>query len=157
MQYYLRQGLSLKAVMIVTLGLSLRLVSLPTATRSKGLKVVVGVLRIGHSRLIHSYLVSHSNPPICSDVPRNVPFSAPHILLSCLCYIEAHTLAFSYCPPPPNLSNFLTEPLTFSINSLSPSSDAKIPSILILPQYFFIELYGLWCLAHLFCCVIINH
>jgi len=77
-------------------------------------------LRIGHTRITHSHLMSHpSNLPLCPTC--NVLLSVPHILISCPRFTEARILTFphiSHLLRPPNLSDILTESPTFFIDNL---------------------------------------
>ena len=45
-------------------------------------EVIIARLRIGHSRLTHSWLLTRDDPPEC--IPCSVPFSIQHILIDCI-------------------------------------------------------------------------
>jgi len=44
-------------------------------------------LRIGHTRLTHSYLIDHTDPPECTNCHQQL--SVKHILTECLSYNQA--------------------------------------------------------------------
>jgi len=54
--------------------------TLPTSYQRKG-QIICNQLRIGHTRLTHSYLIEHTDPPKCTN--SNQPFSVKHILTEC--------------------------------------------------------------------------
>lgn len=70
-------------------------------------------LCIGYTFLTHSYLMSHSDPPLWSSC--SVSLLISHILLSCPCLTATHTSAF------PHLSS-LPDPSVLDILSESPTS-----------------------------------
>jgi len=43
--------------------------------------VLLNILRIGHSRLTHSYLLSGDDPPTCQSC--GIPLTVKHILVEC--------------------------------------------------------------------------
>ena len=73
-------------------------------------ETVLARLRIGHTRLTHSYLMTRSSPTLCSTCQS--PLSVSHILLTCPKYISARTTAFPHLTSllrPPNLKDILKE------------------------------------------------
>ena len=76
-------------------------------------------LRIGHTRLTHSYLMSRSPPPLCPSC--HSPSSLSHFLLHCPAFANARTVAFphlSSLPRAPSLADLLSESPTFSLPAL---------------------------------------
>lgn len=61
-------------------------------------------LRMGHTAITHTYLLSGENPPLC-DLCNNAT-SVQHILCNC----PAQTVQRSLCDVPQNLVNCLTDP-----------------------------------------------
>ena len=86
--------------------------------RNRRWEVVLARLRIGHTRLTHSHLMSSAPPPICTSC--NVPLSISHIFLNCPLYTSERRQWF---PPlsthsPPLLTHFLGESDHFSIDNV---------------------------------------
>ena len=81
-------------------------------------ETVLARLRLGHTRLTHSYLMSRSPPDLCSHC--QVPLTISHVLLSCPHLTNARSISFPHLPPPPgpSLSDILTESSHFSLDSL---------------------------------------
>ena len=52
-------------------------------------------LRIGHTRLIHGYLMCQDSQPCCSDCV--VPLTVRHVVLECPSLNELQTRCFSSC------------------------------------------------------------
>lgn len=76
-------------------------------------------LRIGHTRLTHSYLMSRSPPDLCPHC--QTPFSVQHILLTCPHLSDARRAAFPHLttlPRAPCLSDVLSESSHFSLDNL---------------------------------------
>ena len=76
-------------------------------------------LRIGHTRLTHSYLMSRSPPALCPHC--HASLSVHHILLSCPHLSNTRYTSFPHLPPlsqNPKLSDILTESPHFSIDHL---------------------------------------
>ncbi len=68
--------------------------------------VVLCRVRTGHTRVIHDFLFKHVNPPSCPVC--NVPYTIPHILLTCPKY---NSIRFSLMFPP-TLPEVLSDPST---------------------------------------------
>ncbi len=76
-------------------------------------------LRLGHTRLTHSHLMSHSTPDLCPHC--HIPLTVFHILIECPHLLNTRSTSFPHlpsAPPGPHLSNILTESSHFSIDSL---------------------------------------
>lgn len=76
-------------------------------------------LRLGHTRLTHSHLMSNSPPDLCPHC--HIPLTVSHILLTCPHLQNARSTFFPHLspsPPGPYLSDLLTESSHFSIDSL---------------------------------------
>ena len=58
---------------------------------------IVTRLRIGHTNLTHSYLMSGTNPPYCEDCI--MPLTVKHILVECPSYRDERLTAFSCTTP----------------------------------------------------------
>ena len=87
--------------------------------RNRRWETALARLRIGHTRLTHSHLMSRSPPTVCPSC--NVPSSLSHILLLCPNYTQARLTAFPFLsslPRPPCLADLLTESPTFSLSKL---------------------------------------
>ena len=76
-------------------------------------------LRIGHTRLTHSHLMTRSPPPLCPSC--NSPYSLSHILLLCPAFASARAVTFPHLaslPRAPCLADLLSESPTFSLPAL---------------------------------------
>ena len=49
-------------------------------------EVVITRLRIGHTRITHSYLLNHEEQPFC--IVCNQPFTVKHILIDCIDFLQ---------------------------------------------------------------------
>ena len=81
-------------------------------------ETVFARLRIGHTNLTHSYLMTQSPLTLCMTC--NTLLSVPHILLFCPCYTAARATAFNHLSqlsPPPRLNNILTESPYFHLGN----------------------------------------
>ena len=87
--------------------------------RSRRWETALARLRIGHTRLTHSYLMSHSPPPLCPSCGSLL--SLPHLLLSCPALTPQRLLAFPHLSSlsrPPSLADVLAESPSFSLPAL---------------------------------------
>ena len=49
-------------------------------------EVVITRLRLGHTRITHSYLLNHEEQPFC--IVCNQPFPVKHILIGCIDFLQ---------------------------------------------------------------------
>jgi len=76
-------------------------------------------LRIGHTNLTHSHLMTRSPSTLCPNC--HIPFSVSHILLFCPCYAADRAATFPYLsdlPRQPCLHDILTKSQHFSLDRI---------------------------------------
>jgi len=67
--------------------------TLPSSFQRKD-QIVYNRLRIGHTRLTHSYLIDHTDPPECTNCHQQL--SVKHILTECISYNQARQQSCLY-------------------------------------------------------------
>ena len=91
--------------------------------RTRHREVVLARLRIGHTRLTHGHLMSHSDPPRCPSC--HVPLSVVHFLIDCPRYASLRRSVF-----PTLLSHHPYRRLSFSLCPHHSIPDVVLPFML---------------------------